>query len=99
MYSMYRVYLLFQLSIGVSVLCIPWLRFTQPDLKRPIKVNMFFPVVYIAATLFVTIIPIIASPVETGRLKYGLQIDIMYYKISKNQNLNKYILSTDKLDE
>ncbi|XP_026811401.1 Y+L amino acid transporter 2 [Rhopalosiphum maidis] len=54
------------LSIGVSVLCIPWLRFTQPDLKRPIKVNMFFPVIYIAATLFVTIIPIIASPVETG---------------------------------
>lgn len=55
-----------QLSIGVSVLCVPWLRWTQPDLKRPIKVNMFFPVLYIAATLFVTIIPIIASPVETG---------------------------------
>jgi len=56
----------FQLSIGVSVLCVPWLRWTRPDLRRPIKVNLFFPIAYIAATLFVTVIPIVASPVETG---------------------------------
>lgn len=31
---------------------------------------MFFPIIYIGATLFVTIIPIIASPVETGMLKH-----------------------------
>lgn len=56
-----------QLSIGVSVVCLPWLRWTQPNLPRPIKVNLMFPIVYILATLFVTIVPMYASPVETGR--------------------------------
>lgn len=56
-----------QLSIGVSVLCLPWLRWAQPNLPRPIKVNLFFPVIYILATLFVTIVPMYASPVETGK--------------------------------
>jgi hypothetical protein len=57
----------FQLSIGVAVLCLPWLRWTQPNLPRPIKVNIIFPIVYIIASLFVTIVPMIASPVETGK--------------------------------
>ncbi|CAG9794686.1 unnamed protein product [Diatraea saccharalis] len=31
------------LSIGAAVLCLPVLRYTQPNLERPIKVNLFFP--------------------------------------------------------
>ncbi|XP_011499166.1 PREDICTED: Y+L amino acid transporter 2 [Ceratosolen solmsi marchali] len=54
------------LSIGVSVLCVPWLRWAQPNLPRPIKVNLAFPIIYILCTLFVTIVPMYASPVETG---------------------------------
>ncbi|CAH1404321.1 unnamed protein product [Nezara viridula] len=54
------------LSIGVAVLCLPWLRWKQPNLPRPIKVHLIFPVLYILCTLFVTIVPIMASPVETG---------------------------------
>ncbi|XP_011305349.1 large neutral amino acids transporter small subunit 1 isoform X2 [Fopius arisanus] len=54
------------LSIGVSVLCVPWLRWAQPNLPRPIKVNLAFPIFYILATLFVTLVPMYASPVETG---------------------------------
>jgi len=65
----------FQLSIGVSVLCVPWLRWTQPELTRPIKVNLFFPVAYIAATVFVTVIPIVASPVATGISARGVERD------------------------
>lgn len=57
------------LSIGVSVLCVPWLRYAQPNLPRPIKVNLAFPIFYIIATLFVTLVPMYASPVETA---YGL---------------------------
>lgn len=55
-----------QLSIGAAVLCLPWLRWKQPDLERPIKVNLLFPIFYLLATLFVVIVPMIASPVETG---------------------------------
>ncbi|XP_039277528.1 Y+L amino acid transporter 2 isoform X2 [Nilaparvata lugens] len=54
------------LSIGVSVLCLPVLRYTQPALKRPIKVNLIFPIVYIVATILVTVVPMIAEPKQTG---------------------------------
>lgn len=54
------------LSIGAAVLCLPWLRWKQPNLPRPIKVNIFFPIFYLLATIFVVVVPMIASPKETG---------------------------------
>nr|CAD7401137.1 unnamed protein product [Timema poppensis] len=65
------------LSIGVAVLCLPWLRWAQPNLPRPIRVNLAFPIVYIVASLFVTIVPMIASPVETVATTRVLQKIIM----------------------
>ncbi|XP_043199529.1 Y+L amino acid transporter 2-like isoform X2 [Amphibalanus amphitrite] len=59
------------LSIGAGVLCLPVLRWTQPNLVRPIRVNLFWPIIYIIATIFITIMPMIAKPVETG---FGLII-------------------------
>jgi len=53
-------------SIGLAVFCIPWLRWKQPDWERPIKVNLIFPVIYILATLFITVVPMIVTPVETA---------------------------------
>merc|ERR1719481_2224055 len=53
-------------SIGLAVLCLPVLRYYHPEWERPIKVNYIFPVVYILATIFITVIPMIASPIETG---------------------------------
>lgn len=54
------------LSIGLAVVCIPYLRWKAPEMDRPIKVNLFFPIVYIIATIFITVVPCIASPVDTG---------------------------------
>ncbi|CAH1115167.1 unnamed protein product [Psylliodes chrysocephalus] len=54
------------LSIGVAVLCLPWLRWKQPDLVRPIRVNLFWPILYLLCTIFVTAVPMAASPYETG---------------------------------
>lgn len=42
------------------------LRYTQPNLVRPIRVNLFWPILYLIATIFVTVVPMYASPVETG---------------------------------
>jgi len=53
-------------SIGLAVFCLPWLRYKHPEWERPIKVNMIFPIIYILATIFITIVPMIASPIETG---------------------------------
>jgi len=54
------------ISIGLAVLCLPWLRWTHPEWERPLKVNLIFPILYIIATIFITIVPMIAKPVETG---------------------------------
>ncbi|CAG5020997.1 unnamed protein product [Parnassius apollo] len=54
------------LSIGAAVLCLPVLRYTQPNLERPIKVNLIFPAVYIVCTVLVVAVPAVASPAETG---------------------------------
>eukprot|EP00092_Neocalanus_flemingeri_P066384 GFUD01080851.1.p1 GENE.GFUD01080851.1~~GFUD01080851.1.p1 ORF type:complete len:507 (-),score=117.75 GFUD01080851.1:107-1573(-) len=53
-------------SIGLAVFCIPWLRWKHPEWDRPIKVHLFFPVIYIIATIFITVVPMISTPVETG---------------------------------
>lgn len=54
------------LAIGLAVVCIPYLRWKQPDLPRPIRVHLFWPYLYIVATIFITIVPMIADPVGTG---------------------------------
>jgi len=54
------------ISIGLAVLCLPWLRWKHPEWNRPLKVNLIFPVLYIIATIFITIVPMMAKPKETG---------------------------------
>ncbi len=54
------------MSIGLAVVCLPYLRWKHPEWERPIKVNLFWPAIYIIATIYITIVPMIASPVETG---------------------------------
>ena len=53
-------------AIGLAVVCIPYLRWKQPDLPRPIRVHLFWPFSYIIATIFITIVPMIADPYSTG---------------------------------
>lgn len=54
------------LAIGLAVVCVPYLRWKQPDLPRPIKVHLFWPYLYILGTIFITVVPMIADPVGTG---------------------------------
>merc|ERR1712141_782016 len=53
-------------SIGLAVVCLPVLRRMHPEWERPIRVHMIFPILYTLATVFITIVPMVASPVETG---------------------------------
>ena len=55
-----------QLSIGLAVLCLPVLRYTHPEWPRPIRVQLLFPVLYILASAMITVVPMAASPRETG---------------------------------
>ena len=54
----------------MAVLCIPWLRWKHPEWERPIRVSLVWPVLYILATIFITLVPMVARllhihPVET----------------------------------
>ena len=53
-------------SIGAAVACIPYLRWKHPELERPIKVNLAFPIIFILMTLAITILPMMQQPVETA---------------------------------
>lgn len=50
--------------IGVSVAGLLYLRYKQPNLKRPIKVNLFFPIFFMLIMLFLIIFPLFYSPFE-----------------------------------
>ena len=54
------------LAIGLGVLCIPVLRYQHPEWERPIKVNMIFPILYIIASIMITVVPMMAEPMNTG---------------------------------
>ncbi|KAL0276645.1 UNVERIFIED_CONTAM: hypothetical protein PYX00_004174 [Menopon gallinae] len=75
------------LSIGVAVLCLPWLRWKRPDLVRPIRVHLVFPVIYIICTIFVIVFPMLEKPAETG---YGMLMILssvpVYYLFIRYQN-------------
>ncbi|XP_046750516.1 Y+L amino acid transporter 2 isoform X1 [Diprion similis] len=89
------------MSIGASVLCVPWLRWAQPNLPRPIKVNLIFPVVYIIATLFITLVPMYAEPMETayGCLMILSSVPVYFLFIAwknKPKSFTKTVVSTTR---
>jgi len=53
-------------SIGLAVFCLPWLRWKHPEWDRPIKVHLIFPIMYVLATCFITLVPMIVTPIETA---------------------------------
>lgn len=59
-----------QVSIGLAVVCLPVLRRMHPEWERPIRVHMIFPILYTLATIFITIVPMVASPIETGNVVF-----------------------------
>nr|XP_053627373.1 large neutral amino acids transporter small subunit 2-like [Cherax quadricarinatus] len=48
----------------VSVLGLLWLRYKEPDRPRPIKVWLGFPIIYLCASVFLTVMPVVRRPVE-----------------------------------
>lgn len=54
------------LFILVSISGLLWLRVKQPDAKRPIKVNLIFPIIFLITCGFLVISSCYVSPVEVG---------------------------------
>ncbi|GIY79749.1 large neutral amino acids transporter small subunit 2 [Caerostris darwini] len=54
------------LFVTFSVAGLLWLRYKQPDLHRPIRVNLILPVTFLIVCAFLVTFPFYASPWETG---------------------------------
>merc|ERR1719481_598522 len=69
-------------SIGLAVFCIPYLRWKQPDWDRPIRVNLFFPIIYCIATVVITGLPMVITPIETviglGMIATGVPVYFIF---------------------
>uniref|UniRef100_T1IJ06 Amino acid permease/ SLC12A domain-containing protein n=1 Tax=Strigamia maritima TaxID=126957 RepID=T1IJ06_STRMM len=52
--------------ITCSVAGLLWLRWKEPKLVRPIKVNLIFPIIFLIICLFLICTPIVASPRAVG---------------------------------
>lgn len=54
------------LAVGIAVFCVLWLRWKRPDLPRPYRVNLAFPIIYCLATVYLVLVPLYNEPVTTG---------------------------------
>ncbi|KAL5012570.1 hypothetical protein ScPMuIL_011121 [Solemya velum] len=54
------------LAIGLSVVVLLFFRWKRPEMNRPIKVALVWPIIYVTVSVFLVILPLYASPVETG---------------------------------
>jgi len=54
------------LAIGLSVFALIVFRYQRPNAHRPIKVGIFWPILYVAVSIFLVVVPLYSNPVETG---------------------------------
>jgi L-type amino acid transporter 5 len=75
------------LSVAASIGGMLWLRHKQPDMSRPIKVNMAIPVIFLFCCAFLVIFPIPKQPMNTV---IGAAITLsgvpVYYLFVKRKN-------------
>lgn len=81
--------------IGSTIAGLLWLRKVRPDASRPIKVNLFFPVVFLLACLFILIMTFIKMPKESILclviIMSGAPVYLIFVKSKKPKSLQKKI--------
>ncbi|KAK5923485.1 hypothetical protein CgunFtcFv8_000450 [Champsocephalus gunnari] len=81
------------LCVGMAIAGMLWLRFTKPDLRRPIKVYLFIPVTFVLGCVFMILVSFWAAPFEcligTGIILTGIPAYLLGYKWKKPHVIKK----------
>jgi L-type amino acid transporter 5 len=62
--------LILWLSVAACILGLLYLRYSKPDMPRPIRVHLALPILFLICCLFLISVPAVAEPVNTGEDVY-----------------------------
>uniref|UniRef100_A0A3Q3WT29 Uncharacterized protein n=1 Tax=Mola mola TaxID=94237 RepID=A0A3Q3WT29_MOLML len=83
------------LCVGMAIAGMLWLRFTKPNLRRPIKFPLFIPLAFVLGCIFMIIVSFWAAPFEclvgSGIILTGLPAYLLGYKWKKPHVVKKML--------
>ncbi|XP_061910374.1 large neutral amino acids transporter small subunit 1-like isoform X3 [Entelurus aequoreus] len=83
------------LCVGMAIAGMLWLRFKQPNRRRPIKVCLFIPVIFVLGCIFMIAVSFWAAPFECligcGIILTGIPAYLLGYKWKKPHVVNKML--------
>ncbi|XP_024239551.1 large neutral amino acids transporter small subunit 1 [Oncorhynchus tshawytscha] len=83
------------LCVGMAIAGLLWLRWTKPELRRPIKIWLVVPVVFVLGCVFMIVVSFWAAPFEcligSGIILTGIPAYLLGYKWKKPHIVKKIL--------
>lgn len=92
------------LSVGMSIVALLYLRYTKPEMHRPIKFPLVIPITFLICVIFLLVIPLYASTEQTGSallmVLSGLPVYVIFVKWkSKPKSIKEFIANFTQLGQ
>uniref|UniRef100_A0A915Q6V6 Uncharacterized protein n=1 Tax=Setaria digitata TaxID=48799 RepID=A0A915Q6V6_9BILA len=92
------IQIVYWLAIACVIAALFWLRKEMPNAERPIKVNLFFPIIFFLGCVALVIVPIIGSPKDTA-VGLGIMLTAVpvYFLFVAWKNKPKFLVTISEL--